>query len=311
MKQPIDRVLQQLGMPTLVDALADLAGADLTSLLLDVSRRRAARVLPHELLHRYSTDRFVAAPVTPFAALRRVEDALIAGCADAFEVITLAPLVPLGTHSAIATVDQNKVVATSRHSEVAADPTNALALEAATRRNKALRRDAKSQTLIRLGASQRVVRAQQMSGAGRFAHFHLFGLVSAGRDAGGRTFEAAAAVDHLAVHARCLAGLGADSITLSLTDLSGGNAAGIKDAVRAATASFEVVTCVDDDARESGRGYYQTFCFKVHASFGGAAFETSDGGIVNWTQRLVGSAKERCFISGLGIDRVALAIGPP
>ena len=118
-------------------------------------------------------------------ALRRVEDALIAGCADAFEVIALAPLVPLGTHSAIATVDQNKVVATSRHSEVAADPTNALALEAATRRNKALRRDAKSKTLIQLGASQRVVRAQQMSGAGRFAHFHLFGLVSAGRDAGG------------------------------------------------------------------------------------------------------------------------------
>ena len=81
--------------------------------------------------------------------------------------------------------------------------------------------------------------------------------------------------------------------------------------MRAATAPFEVVTCVDDDARESGRGYYQTFCFKVHASFGGAAFETSDGGIVDWTQRLVGSAKERCFISGLGIDRVALAIGPP
>ena len=68
MKQPIDRVLQQLGMPTLVDALADLAGADLTSLLLDVSRRRAARVLPHELLQRYSTDRFVAAPATAVCA---------------------------------------------------------------------------------------------------------------------------------------------------------------------------------------------------------------------------------------------------
>ena len=103
---------------------------------------------------------------------------------------------PLGTHSAIATVDQNKVVSTTRHNEVAADPTNALALEAATRRNAELRRDAKSAAVIRLGASQRVVRAQQVSGPGRFAHFQLFGLVTAGRDAGGRAFEAAAAADH-------------------------------------------------------------------------------------------------------------------
>ncbi len=311
MKQPIERVLEQLGMPKLVDALAELGGADLTSLLLVVLRRRAARVRPNELLQRYATDRFVVAPVTPFAGLRRVEDALIAECAGAFEVVALAPLVPLGTHSAIATVDQNKVVSTSRLNEVAADPTNALALEAATRRNAALRRDAKSSTLVRLAASQRVVRAQQMSGPGTFAHFQLFGLVTAGRDAGGRAFEAAAAAGHMAVHARALAGLGADGVTISLTDLSGGSAAGIKAAVRAAVAPIGVVACVDDDARSSGRGYYQTFCFKVHASFGGATFETSDGGIVDWTQRLIGSAKERCFISGLGIDRVALAIGPP
>jgi len=305
---PLDRILRTLGSASLIDDLGErIAGADLTTLLLEVMRRRAARVRAPELLQRYATDRFVGAPLASFAALRRVEDALLAACAG-FDVVALAPLVPLGTHSAIATVDQNKVVSTTRQNEVAADPTNALALEAATRRNAALRDDAKSATVVRLAATQRVVRAQQVSGPRHFAHFQLFGFVSAGRDAGGRAFETAAAAEHVAVHVRANAALGADSITVSLTDLSGGGAAPIKTAVRAALAPFGMVDCVDDDARASGRGYYQTFCFKVHARFGAEAFETSDGGIVDWTQRLVGSAKERCFISGIGVDRLALAI---
>ena len=70
-----------------------------------------------------------------------------------------------------------------------------------------------------------------------------------------------------------------------------------------------LVNCADDPNRTGGDGYYTGFCFKVHASFAGQEpIETSDGGIVDWSQRLVGSAKERCFISGLGIDRVALAL---
>jgi hypothetical protein len=306
---PLERILRALAIPTLLDDLAErLAGADLTTLLLEVMRRRAAHVRAPDLMQRYAGDRFVAPPLASFAALRRVEDALIDACGDAIELIALAPLVPLGTHSAVATVDQNKVVTTTRQTEVAADPTNALALEAAARRTAALRDDPKSAAIFGLAAIQRVVRAQQFSGPRDFAHFALFGLVSAGRDAGSRAFEAAAAAGHLAIHARALAALGADAISVSLTDFSGGNAAPIKSAARTALEPFAAATCTDDDARASGRGYYREFCFKVHARFGDATFETSDGGVVDWTQQLVGSAKERCFVSGMGLDRLALAI---
>jgi hypothetical protein len=306
---PLERILRTLGAPSLLVDLGErLTGADLTTLLLDVMRRRAARVRAPELIQRYSTDRFVAAPLAPFAALRRVEDALLDAANGTFDIVALAPLVPLGTHSAIATVDQNKVVTTTRQTEVAADPTNALALEAASRRRAALRADSKSTATIRLGATQRVVRAQRVTGPRHFAHFELFGFVSAGRDAGSRAFEAAAAAEHLKVHAAAIAALGAHAITVALTDFSGGNGASIKAAARAALASFANLECRDDDARASGRGYYQGFCFKVHARFGEQTFETSDGGVVDWTQRLVGSAKERCFISGIGVDRLALAI---
>ena len=299
-------------MPTLVDALsAQVSGTDLTSLLLEVMRRRAADATPAQLLQRYASDRFVAAPIASFGSLRHAEDALLAACPATVDVLALAPLVPLGTHSAIATVDQNKVVTSTRSTEVAADPTNALALEASARRIAALRRDPKSAEVVRLGASQRVVRAQHVSGPGRFAHFQLFGFVTAGRDTGGRAFEAASASEHLLIHTRALASLGAQAIAVSLTDFSGGRGAPIAAAVRGALANMQAVSCIDDPERSSGRGYYRDFCFKVHAQFGADPFETSDGGCVDWTQRLVGSAKERCLISGIGIDRLALAIAPP
>jgi len=240
--------------------------------------------------------------------LRRVEDALLAA-ADGVEIVALAPLVPLGTHSALATVAQNKIVTTLRNNEVAADPTNALALLAAERRSALLALDPKSTARVRLGALQRVVRAQHMVGAARFAHFALFGLLSAGRDAGALQFECDAAPDHLIIHTRALLALGATKVVVALTDFTGGCTA-ITAACRAALINVPSVTCIDDPARTSGTGYYSGFCFKIHADFGSgeAPMETSDGGIVDWTQRLVGSAKERCFISGLGIDRVALAV---
>jgi hypothetical protein len=308
-KRPVDRIIAKLGLPGLVDVLSSqLSGTDLTSLLLEVMHRRAAEVRPAHLKQRYATDRFVAPPTVPFGALRRVEDVLLAACGDRFQMLTLAPLVPLGTHSALATVAQNKIVTTLRNNEVAADPTNALALAAAERRSATLRRDAKSPEPVSIGAFQRVVRAQHVAGPGRFAHFALFGLLSAGRDAGALVFERDAAPAHLDVHVRGLLALGAAQVVVSLTDFSGGRYDAVAQACRAALAGQPSVTCVDDPTRASGNGYYSGFCFKIHASFGGDPMETSDGGIVDWTQRLVGSVKERCFISGLGIDRVALAV---
>jgi hypothetical protein len=64
----------------------------------------------------------------------------------------------------VATVDPRNVIATVRGSEVAADPTNALALEASHRRSLTLSTNPRSNAPIRLAASQRVVRAQAFNG---------------------------------------------------------------------------------------------------------------------------------------------------
>ncbi|MEU7864173.1 hypothetical protein [Nonomuraea sp. NPDC049141] len=278
------RVLRQAGGPEILDVLAErLSGADLTTLLLEVMRVRARALEPADVLRRYTSDRFVGPSVVPFERLRRAEDAVLSVVPAAFELVTLSPVAPLGAHSAPATVDQNKVISTIRNTEVAADPTNALALEAAVRR-----RD--SAGPVRLAALQRVVRAQHFAGAGAYPHFGLFALVSADRDTGNLAFERR----HLAEHLRLLTdavracGIAEPEVRVTVLDPRFAHV----------TAGLDAT---DDPGRESGRGYYSGLCFKIYAD----GVEVGDGGFVDWTARLLGNRKERLLISALGVDRLS------
>jgi hypothetical protein len=291
MADALTRITRRIGGASTLAALSELPGADLTTLLLEVFRQRAARLTAADLLRRYRTDRFVAPAVTPFHQLRRAEDHAIEALRPGFELLTLAPVTPLGTHSIVATVDQNKVISTVRGSEVAADPTNALALEAADRRA------ANPTEPVRLAAIQRVVRAQRFDGPGSFAHFSLFGAVTAGRDTGNLAFERQHAVEH--VHLTT-AGVPTAQVRLTVLDP---RFAVVADTVRDAFTE-STVDVTDDPDRKTGRGYYTGLCFKVFTD----GTELADGGFVDWTQALLGNRKERLMISGIGLDRLATAL---
>ncbi len=292
----VDRVAREIGGMELVERLAALGGSDFTTVMLEVVRRRAARETPASVLRRYRHDRFVRPGRTPWAPARRAEDALLGCLPPEAEVIPLAPLVPLGTHSALATVSQHKVVTAVRACEVAADPTNALALEAAARRA------GRPEETVRLAAVQRVVRAQRFP-AGWAAHFGLFATVTAGRDRGSRRFEEAAVAEQFRFAVAALRAAGADRVQVALTPLS---EAGERIAA-AATAALaggpaEVIT---DHGRASGRGYYRDLCFKVNVLADGGPEEIGDGGFTDWTARLLANEKERLLIAGYGTDRLA------
>jgi hypothetical protein len=320
----LERVLRAAGDPALADRLAGLSGTALTTLLLEVLRRQASRLSAADVMRRYGSDRFVAPGAVGFAALRRAEDGMLAALPAGFEVLTLAPVLPLGAHSAVATVDPRKVVATVRGSEVAADPTNGLALEAAARRRGMLRGSPRSAALVRLAAFQRVTRAQQFAGPVSFAHFGLLGLVTAGRDTGGHAFERAAVAEHLLFAVLGLARLGAVRVRLELTrlddampDVTAAVGSAVASAVAGAGAGAAGLagaggaSVVDAPERRSGRGYYTGLCFKVQADFGAGELEVGDGGFVDWTAKLLGNRKERLLISGYGIDRIAATSGGP
>jgi hypothetical protein len=310
---PLGGVLRKAGGPAILDLLGRrLGGAELTTLLLEVFRLRADRLTPAGVLRRYLDDRFTGPADVPFRSLRRAEDLLLSALPPDFEPLTLSPVTPLGTHSVVGTVAQSKVVSTARGSEVAADATNGLALEAAARRRIALARDrvcsgaggGRSAEVVRLAAIQRVVRGQQYPGAARFAHFSLLALVTAGRDTGDLTFECRHATEHLALVTAALRRAGAAQVRIRLTLLDP-RFAPVAEAVRASVRDAEVL---DDPERMSGRGYYTGLCFKVLASRAGEALEFGDGGFVNWTQKLLSNRKERLITSGIGVDRVALAL---
>jgi hypothetical protein len=293
----VRRLLPAIGGGAVLDRLAALSGSDFTSVMLEVVKRRAAGQTPASVLRRYRDDRFVRPGEASWWSLQHTAEVLLGCLPRDVEVLNLAPLVPLGTHSALATVSQDKVVTAVRACEAAADPTNALALEAAQRRSR------DRHATVRLAAVQRVVRAQQEAGAGRFAHFSLLGCVTAGRDTGSHRFEREALAQQLSWAAAALTRAGISGVQVALTPLSepGERVAGLL-AGDLSAAPCRVVT---DPARRSGRGYYSELCFKLNAMVGGAPAEVGDGGFTDWTRQLVASGKERLLISGLGVDRVA------
>ena len=160
------------------DPLAQLIALeprDLSSLLLHVSAERAGTRTPRELLEqRVRTLACHPSFADPRLSTQLTADAFAA--ASAFEAVELAPVCPLGTTHALSGISQNNVFSATRNAELLADPTTALALELA------LRRQAPSERArpTRLCASQRVIRMQPAP-PGLLPHFRLFALATGAR----------------------------------------------------------------------------------------------------------------------------------
>jgi hypothetical protein len=298
-----------LSTPRARDALdllsEELSGSDLTTLLLEVSRRRAGAMTSRDVLRRFEADRFASPGLLPADLTKRVELAALESLTD-FELITCSPVVPLGTSSVVSGVSQNRLVSTIRSSEVNADLTTSLALSAALRRRAATLAEAKSTAVVRLASADRVVRAQSFEGERSFAHFSLLGLVSAGRDMGSGAFED----DELARHISSLAGV-CSVLELGMPRVLVSDFTGRADerADRLANSLPNGIVVQVDDTREAGRGYYLSTCFKLYIAAGTEDVEIGDGGVVDWPVRLLADRKERMVISGLGLERVAQIVG--
>lgn len=307
--EPLERVLRGLGDGELAERLAKLSGSDLTTLLLDVMRRRAERLRPSDVMQQRAKDRFARPSPVPLTVMHDTEARMLEAIPDNVDTVTLSPVAPLGLHSAVARVDQHRLVSTIRRTDVAADPTAGLAVEAAVRRRELLDVDPHSSERVELASIQRVVRAQTFDGPMSFAHFGLLGLVTAGRDRGSNLFEIESLADHAAIMSGCLLAAGADHVTITMSDWTGGELDAAA-AVLADEVNGLPVSVLEDPLRTRARDYYLQAAFEIDVRFGGMTFNAADGGLVDWTQQLLANRKERLMISGIGIDRVAIARNP-
>lgn len=169
-----------------------LPPTDLQTLLIGIAKTRADRTTPADVMRRWQQDRFVQPAVSDPRRVAAVEARLWQLLPAEFTGVDLSPVTPLGTSSAVTPVSQNRVVATVRNTEVVSDSTNALAVEAATRRH-----GQPGGRRIDLACCHRQLRAQ-VFGPGAVAHFRLFALVSSARDSGSGRTEADMLTRHLA-----------------------------------------------------------------------------------------------------------------
>ncbi len=309
----IERIEREAGVPGLLEVLTTrLAPTDLQSLLLEVHARLAGRVDSRRLLEQYRGNRFVApSPVDP-RTLVEVDRLAWALLPDGYVPLELAPVCPLGTSSAVASVSQLRAVSTTRNTEVVADSTNVLALECALRRQRLRQTRRSRREPVLLAASHRLIRAQLFEGAHSWPHFRVVSLCAAGRDEGWLRFEARQLVEQIAFYARLVRAavqLGRElgAIRVAVTDFTGGRLTTmLEDQVLAPLAErIPDSACRLDPTRTAGRGYYEGFCFKLFATEpGGDELELADGGVTGWLRRLLSDEKERLVISGLGVERL-------
>jgi hypothetical protein len=271
--------------------------SDLNTLLMGVSRVRASAVTPSRLMQRWTHDRFVRPSGTDPRRLWAIEAKLWDLLPDQFDGVELSPVAPLATCSAVAPVDQNRVVSTTRGTEVLSDPTNVLALEAASRR----KRDPAHP--VHLAACHRVIRAQLFEGEGLFQHFRIFALVSSARLRGSGSTEAGMLIDHIGYWIRAVTAIAPDAevmVELSPFD-SPVLEERLHDTVLAALESRpERVSVRLAPDRQRARGYYGIGALRIAAD----GTEIGDGGFTDWTAQLMADKKECCLISCISTERL-------
>ena len=280
----------------------ELAPTDLQTLLMAVARSRAQAVSPARVLRRWQEDRFVRPSTCDPRRLAPVEARLWELLPPSVAGVELSPLAPLGTCSALGPVDQHRMVSTVRGTEVLSDPTNALAIEAADRRLR--QRDSR----VDVAACARVVRAQRFA-PGWSAHFPLFAMVSSARDTGSGRTEAQLLADHIEYWQRVLADwlpAGVPRITVTVFDQPV-LAERLHDTVLPALAGGPV-TVVEDPERTHGIGYYAGAAIGLRADFPGETMDLGDGGLIDWTAKMLGDRKERAMASCISTERLTAAI---
>jgi len=301
----LQRLCHQTGVPDLPDVLSErLSPSDLSALLLEVYRRQAGKISPSALLSAYRQNRFAKPSAVHAVAFREFElDWLRAGLAAGFEPLQLSPVAPLGSCSAVATVHQHKVLSALRGTEVVADCTNVLALEACVRRQAAGYPTAP----LHLCAAHRHLRTPQTSIPGFTAHFGVFCLSSAGRDTGSFSFEKENLASHVGFYLDVLRGVfdgpHLKIVLKALDPESGPNR--LFDAVSEEIEQRfpgEIIQVIRIPQRQ--QGYYSALQFGIVLEYRETEYAVIDGGFTDWTQQLTGNRKERFVASAIGLEFV-------
>jgi len=307
----LKRVLEKAGVAGLDERIANaLSFSELQSLLLAVVSRKSRELTPRRVYDQFLADAAVRpSPITQTEFLRF--DSLAASLlSDAYSWVELSPVSPLGCCSVVAPVSQERIVSTIRKTEVASDPTNVLALEAASRR-----KGVSAPETVRLATSHRVLRAERVLTRESRAHFRLLSACIAGRAEGDYGFEIASTFEFISFHGRLLEALRRKGYAFSSPEAvvycrDEGLCERMRRLASPRLRGEETVSVsVKREPREKWN-YYATVRFNLFIERDGERFFIADGGDTDWTQRWLGDRRERFLTSGFGSERFLAVTAP-
>ena len=295
-----DRVAKKTGYTNLLDDLSKkLSASELNTLLLELFRIRSGKITPAELLRQFEKNRFAApSDVDTIHFVEFELRCLKLASSKGFVTVTLSPLAPIGTCSAVAFVDQNNVVSALRGTEVVSDATNVFAILIA-------KESKKNHGIIKYAATHRHVRSQSLSNPAFTPHFGIFCLATGGRDTGSFSFELDQLFDHITTHLSVFANefdLGKEKLLLKifLKDENEIFHQKLKERMKDMNGQLTVQIEKEIDPGE----YYKLVQFKFFIVSKGQEINLSDGGFVDWTQKLIPNKKHRLIISGVGTELI-------
>lgn len=301
-----NRILEQLGDPALLEKLSALSGADRNSLLLKLFEMQAEKITPPELLKQYAANRFsVPSDIDPVqfhlmsAALLQLAQAM------GMKAVMLSPAAPFASCSTFDCVSQNNVVSALRGTEILSDPTNMLAILLA---DQMKRGEVDGRAPLHYCTAVRVLRGQAFPDIpGFYAHFGLFCIVSAAKDTGSYTSEKQLLKKHLACYKKLFQEQYDASLSVVLRKRSGyADGDGFFASMTALVQEELPDIPLSFDVDHADNNYYKGVNFKLFVQKGDQQIEVGDGGFVDWLQRMTGNKKQRCLISGIGLDRLLL-----
>ena len=276
--------------------------SDTAPVLLELSRRQAARRRPADLLAQLQRDGFVAPSQALDQRLAHRLDGIALEAASLFEALLLSPVAPLGSCSVLAPTSQDRTLSATRGAEVVSDPTNVLALECARRIAQAPGVD------VRLCTAHQVLRAQALPAkAGHSRHFRLFALAEAGAGRAEDGFEVEAIVRHVGVWDRAFDGF-TSALGCSLprrravvhtTPEREVLASRLAQRVGEALPHVEVVRVPLQSRYYAG----VRVLFGAHTQ-AGEFVALGDTGAFDWMARLLANRKLRFVASGMGVQLV-------
>lgn len=280
-----------------ISLLGSLSLSELNSFLMDLYRERINTRSLAQVLEQFESNRFVQpSDIDPILIHETELSWLTIAKSMGFDPLLLSPLAPLGSSSLLGHVDQNNIISAIRSTEVVSDATNVLALLLSVDWKK----NAGSSTTRKLSTVHRHVRGQSFDNPKLSAHFSTFCLVSGGIDRGNYAFELDNLEDHLNIVYNILTNHWSDDQLILKFYLKKDSEEFIKKLRSVHDKIWTKKECefVNDKDHE----YYTLIQFKVFVKSDNQEYTIADGGIVDWTQKLLQNKKHRCMISGIGIE---------